>query len=219
MSVLHHPGKMSVVADALCRLSMESIDHVEDGKKELVRDVHGLDQLGVRLADFSEGGVIVHNGSKSSFVSDVKAKKDLDLVLVDLKTSRYSTYPGATNMYHNLWKVNWWNVIKKDIAEFMVKCLNCQQVKVEYQKPGGLAQDISIPTWKWKDLNMDFIAGLPHNRHQFDSIWVIMDRMMKSTHFLPIKISFSVEEYAKLYIQEMVRLHGVPLSIISNRGT
>ena len=66
---------------------------------------------------------------------------------------------------------------------------------------------------------MDFVVGLPKSKRQFDSIWVIVDRMTKSAHFLPIKTLYSAEDYAKLYIHEMVKLHGVPLSIISDRGT
>ena len=66
---------------------------------------------------------------------------------------------------------------------------------------------------------MDFVVGLPRTRRQHDSIWVIVDRMTKSAHFIPVKVSFSAEDYAKLYIKEIVKLHGVPLSIISNRGT
>uniref|UniRef100_M0ZUK4 Retrotransposon protein n=1 Tax=Solanum tuberosum TaxID=4113 RepID=M0ZUK4_SOLTU len=122
-------------------------------------------------------------------------------------------------MYRDLREVYWWNVMKKDIAGFVANFPNCQQVNVEHQKPRGLSQDISIPTWKWEDLNMDFIVGLSRTRRQHDSIWVIVDRMTKSAHFLPIKISYLAEDYAKLYLREMVRLHGVPLSIISDRGT
>ena len=109
--------------------------------------------------------------------------------------------------------------MKRDIAEFVAKCPNCQQVKIEHQKPGGLAQEIEIPTWKWEMINMDFVVGLPKSKRHFDSIWVIVDRMTKSAHFLPVKTSYSAEDYAKLYIREMVKLHGVPLSIISDRGT
>ncbi|WMV08642.1 hypothetical protein MTR67_002027 [Solanum verrucosum] len=122
-------------------------------------------------------------------------------------------------MYCNLWEMYWWNGMKKDIAKFVAKCPNCQQVKVEHLKQGGLSQDISIPTWKWEDLNMDFIVGSPHTWRQHDSIWVIGDRMTKSAHFIPVKVSFSAEDYVKLYLKEMVRLHGEPLSIISDRGT
>ncbi|WMV24926.1 hypothetical protein MTR67_018311 [Solanum verrucosum] len=65
---------------------------------------------------------------------------------------------------------------------------------------------------------MDFVVGLPQTRRQHDSIWVIVDRLTKSAHFLPVKVSYSVEDYAKLYIKEIVKLHGSPLSIISDRG-
>ncbi|WMV23979.1 hypothetical protein MTR67_017364 [Solanum verrucosum] len=121
-------------------------------------------------------------------------------------------------MYRDLKEVYWWNSMTKSIAEFVVKCLNCQQVKVEHQRPGGMAQNIEILEWKWEMINMDFITGLPQSRRQHDSIWVIVDRMTKSAHFLPVKTTHSAEDYAKLYVQEVVRLHGVPVSIISARG-
>ena len=72
--------------------------------------------------------------------------------------------------------------MKKAIAEFDVNCPNCQHVKVEHQRPGGLAQNIELSKWKWEMINMDFIKGLPRSRGQHDSIWVIMDHMTKSTH-------------------------------------
>ena len=108
--------------------------------------------------------------------------------------------------------------MERDIADFVSKCPNCQQVKVEHQKLGGMTQEIDIPTWKWDVINMDFITGLPHTRRQHDSIWVIVDRMTKSSHFLVVKTTYSAEDYVKLYINEIVRLHGVPFSIISDRG-
>ena len=122
-------------------------------------------------------------------------------------------------MYRDLKDVYWWNGMKKDIAEFVAKCPNCQQVKIEHQKPGGLAKDIEIPTWKWEAINMVFVVDFPKSKRHFDSVWVIVNRMTKSAHFLPIKTSYSAEDYAKLYISDMVKLHGVPLSIISDRGT
>ncbi|WMV18820.1 hypothetical protein MTR67_012205 [Solanum verrucosum] len=108
--------------------------------------------------------------------------------------------------------------MKRDIAKFVARCSNCQQVKAEHQGPGGLTQDIDMLTWKWEDVNMNFVVGLPRTRRQHDSIWVIVDRLTKSAHFLPVKVSYSAEDYAKLYIKEIVNLHGAPLSIISDRG-
>ncbi|WMV18732.1 hypothetical protein MTR67_012117 [Solanum verrucosum] len=106
-------------------------------------------------------------------------------------------------MFRDLQKIYWWNGMNKDIAGFVAKCSNCQQVKVENQRLGGLSQDIIIPTWKWEDLNMDFIVGLPRTQHQYDSIWVIVDRMTKSTHLIPFKFSHMAKNYAKLYLREM----------------
>ena len=109
--------------------------------------------------------------------------------------------------------------MKRGIANFVARCSNCQQVKAEHQGPGGLTQNIDIPTWKWEDFNMYFVVGLPRIHRQHDSIWVIEDRLTKSFNFLPVKVSYSAEEYAKLFVKEIVKFHGVPLSIISNRGT
>ena len=100
----------------------------------------------------------------------------------------------------------------------MSKFPNCQQVKVEHQKSGGMTQEIDIPTLKWEVINMDFITGLPCTRRQHDFIWVIVDRMTRSSHFLVVKTTDSVDYYAKLYINEIVRLYEVSLSIISDRG-
>ena len=108
--------------------------------------------------------------------------------------------------------------MKRNIEEFDSKLPNCQQVKVEHQKPGGMTQEIDISTWKWDVINTDFITGLPHTRRQRDSIWVIVDRTTKSFRFLAVKTTYSTEDYAKIYLTEIVRLHGVPLSIISDRG-
>ena len=110
------------------------------------------------------------------------------------------------------------NGLKKDIVEFLSKCSNCQQVKVKHQRPGGLTQDIAISTWKWEDVNLDFVVCLPQIYRQNDSIWVIVDRLTKSAHFIPVKTTYSAEDYAKLYLKEIVIFHGIPLSIISDRG-
>ena len=108
--------------------------------------------------------------------------------------------------------------MKRDIANFVAQCLNCQQVKIERQKPGGLLQAMEIPTWKWELINMDFVTGLPRTPRKYDSVWVIVDRLNKSAHFLPVRTSYSAEDYARLYLKEIVRLHGVPTSIISDKG-
>ena len=103
------------------------------------------------------------------------------------------------------------------MAQYVAKCLVCQKAKIEHQKPVGMLQSLDIPEWKWDSITMDFVVGLPRTIHKFDSIWVIVDRLTKSAHFLPINIRYSLEKLIELYIKEIVRLHGVPISIISDR--
>ena len=120
-------------------------------------------------------------------------------------------------MFRDLQRKYWWRGMKRDVATFVSRCLICQQVKIEHQRPGGKMQRIEIPEWKWEGITMDFIVGLPRSKRQHDSIWVIVDRLTKSAHFLPINTRYSTERLAEIYIREIVRLHGVPISIISDR--
>ena len=107
--------------------------------------------------------------------------------------------------------------MKRDVVEHVARCLTCQQVKVEHQRPGGLLQPLNIPKWKWEEVTMDFVSGLPKSSEGYDSIWVIVDRMTKSAHFLPINITDPVKKLVRLYLKEIVRLHSVPISIVSDR--
>ena len=109
--------------------------------------------------------------------------------------------------------------MKAEIATFVSKCLTCAKVKVEYQKPSGLLQQPEIPEWKWERITMDFITKLPKTTGGLDTIWVIVDRLTKSAHFLPIKETDKMEKLTRTYIREIVRLHGVPISIISDRDS
>ncbi|XP_070008339.1 uncharacterized protein [Nicotiana sylvestris] len=138
-------------------------------------------------------------------------------VMAEAHNSRYSVHPGSTKMYRDLKEIYWWNGMKRGVEDFVSECPNCQQVKAEHQRPGGLTQLMEIPMWKWEMINMDFVVGLPRTQRKFDSIWVIVDRLTKSAHFLPVKSTDTTEKYAQLYIKEIVRLHGTPLSIISDR--
>ena len=108
--------------------------------------------------------------------------------------------------------------MKKDIAEYVARCDTCQRVKAEHQRPTGLLQPLAIPKWKWDDISMDFVVGLPRTQKGNDSIWVIMDRLTKVAHFLPVRNKYSVSQLADLYVEHILRLHGAPRSIVSDRG-
>ncbi|KAL5793466.1 hypothetical protein ACOSP7_002060 [Xanthoceras sorbifolium] len=126
-------------------------------------------------------------------------------------------HPGSTKMYRDLRTQYWWLSMKRDVVDFVNRCMTCQQVKAEHQVPSGLLQSIPIPEWKWDRITMNFVTGLPLTRSHHDAIWVIVDRLTKSAYFLLVRIDYSLDRLAELYIKEIVRLHGVPVAIISDR--
>ena len=138
-------------------------------------------------------------------------------ILHDAHSSRYSIHPGSTKMYQDLKQSFWWPNMKREIAEWVSKCDTCQRVKAEHQRPSGLLQPLEIPEWKWEHIAMDFVVGLPRTKTNHDAIWVVIDRLTKSAHFLPINEKFSLERLVQLYLKEIVVRHGVPVSIVSDR--
>nr|GFC53594.1 retrotransposable element Tf2 [Tanacetum cinerariifolium] len=91
------------------------------------------------------------------------------------------------------------------------------QVKIEHQRASGLLQQLDIPVWKWDEISMDFVTGLPQTQRRHDSIWVVVDRLTKSAHFLPIRKDYSVSRLAEIFQQEIVRLYGTSSAIVSDR--
>jgi hypothetical protein len=139
------------------------------------------------------------------------------IIMDEAHNSAYSIHPGSTKMYVDLKQRYWWNGMKADIARFVVHYDTCQRIKAEHQKPAGLLQPLPIPVWKWDEIGMDFVVGLPKTQGH-DSIWVIVDGLTKVAHFLPVRTTYG-EKLAKLYIENIVKLHGVPSRIVSDRGT
>jgi hypothetical protein len=146
-------------------------------------------------------------------------KEIRELILHEAHDSAYSIHPGSTKMYHDLKSRYWWYGMKRAIAEYVALCDNCQRFKVERQRSGGLLQPFKIPEWKWEEISMDFIVGLPKTQSGYDSIWVIVDRLSKVAHFIPVKTTYKGSKHAELYIARIVCLHGVPKKIVSDRGT
>ncbi|XP_073276461.1 uncharacterized protein [Primulina huaijiensis] len=137
--------------------------------------------------------------------------------MAEAHKSKFSVHPGSTKMYRDLKNNFWWNGMKRDVAEFVSRCQVCQQFKAEHQRPGGLLQPLEIPELKWEHISMDFVVGLPKCRQSHEGIWLIVDRLTKSTHFLPFRMNYNLDKLASLYMDNIVRLHGVPVSILSDR--
>ncbi|KAJ9561641.1 hypothetical protein OSB04_006801 [Centaurea solstitialis] len=138
-------------------------------------------------------------------------------LLEEAHKSRFSIHLGATKMYRDLRTDYWWPGMKREVARYVESCLTCLKVKAEHQRPYGKMQPLEIPEWKWKNITMDLITKLPKTPQRFEAIWVIVDRLTKSAHFLAIRESFVSEQLTELYVKEVVRRHGVPVSIISLR--
>ncbi|GJV93417.1 putative reverse transcriptase domain-containing protein [Tanacetum coccineum] len=120
-------------------------------------------------------------------------------------------------MYQDLKKLYWWPNMKAEIATYVSKCLTCAKVKAECQKPSGLLVQPVIPVWKWENVTIDFVTKLLKMPTGQDAIWVILDRLTKSVHFLPMKEIDSMEKLMRQYFKEVVSRHGVPVLIISDR--
>src|SRR3954470_14500976 len=109
--------------------------------------------------------------------------------------------------------------MKPEITRFVAECDVCRHVKAEHKRPPGLLQPLKIPEWKWDQIGMDFIIGLPRTQAGNDAIWVIVDRLSKVSHFLPVRENIRASQMADLHISWIVVLHGVPKKIISDRGS
>nr|GEW38287.1 putative reverse transcriptase domain-containing protein [Tanacetum cinerariifolium] len=197
--ICYHPGKANIMADAL------------SWKKQ-------IKPLQVRALILT-----VHPKLPSQIlklkIKPSKKKTLRDLIMHESHKSEYSIHPGSDKMYHDLKKLYWWPNMKAIIAKYVGKCLTCSRVKAKCQKPSGLLVQPKIPMWKWEIITMDFITKLPKTSNGHDTIWVIVDRLTKSAHFIPTRAIDSMETLTRLYIKEIVSRHGVPISIISDRDS
>ena len=138
-------------------------------------------------------------------------------IFKEFHCSRFAVHQGDTKMYRDLHRQYYWNGMKKHVRDFVRRRLTCQQIKSEHQRPAGLLQPLEVAEWKWEHITMDFVTHLPRTSRKHDVVWVIVDRLTKSAHFLAVRMTFTLEEFCRLYIREIVRLHGVPVSILSDR--
>nr|GEX83303.1 putative reverse transcriptase domain-containing protein [Tanacetum cinerariifolium] len=132
--------------------------------------------------------------------------------------SKYSIHPGSNKMYQDMKKLYWWPNMKADIATYVSKCLTCAKVKAEHQRPSGLLVQPKIPEWKWDNISMDFVTKLSKSSQGYDTIWVIVDLLTKSTIFTPMRETNPMDKLARMYLKEIVTRHEIPVSIIYDRN-
>lgn len=170
--------------------------------------VHSPNEKGFSL----EHGLIKYKGRL--FIGDNSALKTK--LLASLHDSAIGGHSGAQASYQRIKQLYYWTGLKVDVENYVRRCVVCQMAKHSHQKPVGLLQPLPPPVLPWQEVTMDFIEGLPVSDGA-NSILVVVDRLTKYAHFLPLKHPFTAASVSKVFIDSMVKLHGVPATIISDR--
>jgi hypothetical protein len=227
-------SKIATLCDELCKLNMEV---VSPGTLDYI-SVEPTLQEQIVLAQIGDKGVQVIKEMLEQKVDKYKCfrrdskgvlwfedrlvvPKNPELrkkILDEAHLSKFSMHLGSNKMYHDLRSLYWWTRMKREIDKYVSECDTCQRIKASHLHVAGTLQPLPIPSWKWQDICMDFIVGLPNTSQHHDSIWVIVDRLTKTAHFLPVHTTHKAEKYADLYIDQIVCLHGIPRTIVSDRG-
>nr|GEV43353.1 putative reverse transcriptase domain-containing protein [Tanacetum cinerariifolium] len=228
--IRYHPGKRNVMADALSRkvrpkplrvralvltiglnLHVQILNAQNEVRKEENYEAEDLGGMIKKLESCIDGTSCLKNKSWIGF-GNLRA-----LIMHESYKSKYSIHPGSNKMYQDIKKLYWWPNMEAEIVTYVGKCMAYAKVKAEYMKPSGLLVQPKIPQWKWENITMEFVTKLPKTAIRQDMIWVIVDRLTKSAHFLPAKENDSMEKLTRQYLKEVVSKHRVPVSIISDR--
>ncbi|KAG8497013.1 hypothetical protein CXB51_008233 [Gossypium anomalum] len=203
----YHRGMANVVADTLSRKSL-----------------FALRAMNTQLTVIDDGSILVELRARPMFLQEICeaicVSKDNELIrniLNEAHSSCMSIRCSSVKMYNDLKRLYWWPGMKRDISEFVSKCLICQQVKAKHQVPSSLLKPVLVPEWKWDQIIIDFVTGLLLSPRKKDVVWAVVNRLTTLVHFILVRTDCSLDKLAELYVSKIVRLHRVPFSVISDR--
>jgi hypothetical protein len=223
--IKHIKGKENRVVDALSRsmkvVHLAAVSTNESDIKERFKSAQEIDAFFKTMTSYLkqepkgmkyEGYQMLNDGlltytGKLYILNCDELKR---FIMDELYKRPYIGHLGYHKMITATRKLFYWTGLKKDIADYLVKCLECQQVKAEHWHPTGLLHTLSIPEWKWETISMDFITGLPRSTKQNDAIMVVVDKPRKVAHFIPVKSTCKAIYIAIIFMKEIFRLHGMP---------
>jgi hypothetical protein len=172
-------------------------DQIGDAKIQEIKDLI-IESRGPEFTEDEQGTVWFKDRICVHEINNLR-----ETILKEAHDSDYSIHPGSTKMYQDLKQKYWWYKLKRDVAAHVAMCDVCQRVKAEHQRPARLLHPLKIPEWKWEEIGMDFITGLPRTSKGYDSIWVIVGRLTKMAHFIPVKTTYKGSQLAELYMARM----------------
>nr|GEU43918.1 reverse transcriptase domain-containing protein [Tanacetum cinerariifolium] len=232
--IRYHPRKANVVADTLSRkerikplrvralvmtIGLDLPKQILEAQIKALKpenlekeDVGGMIRKDIpkeKLEPCADGTLCLNGRSWLPCYGNLRS-----VIMHESHKSKYSIHLGFDKMYQDMKKLYLWPNMKANIATNVSKCLTCTRVKAEHQRPSGLLVQPAIPKWNWYNITMDFITKLPKSSQGFNTIWVIVDRLTKSAHFLPIRENDPLDKLARLYLNRIVARHGIPVSII-----
>ncbi|GJW45593.1 putative reverse transcriptase domain-containing protein [Tanacetum coccineum] len=150
-----------------------------------------------KLEPRANGTLCLNNKSSLPCYGDLRT-----LIMHESHKSKYFVHPGFDKMYQDMKLLYWWPNMKADIATYVSKCLTCLRVKAEHQKPSDLLVQPEIPQWKWDNITMDFVTKLLRTQSGNDTIWIIVDRLTKYAHFLPMRENEPMDKLTRLHLKE-----------------
>jgi hypothetical protein len=158
-------------------------------------------------------GILLHQNK--IFVPNVQDLKRM--ILHEMHNVPYAGHPGYQKIVAAIKSHYFWPGMKKEITEYIARCMECQKVKAENRHLAELLQPLTISEWKWEIMTMDFITGLPRTNKLHDSIMVVVDKLTKVAHFIPLKTTHKATEVVDIFLKEVARLHEIPKTIVPDR--